>query len=282
MTLPIVRVTRPGDLKGVENGKVPAKLLVDVGDGGKLHHVCARSWLALVAMCTANGLPLTWTKGGMYRSLAAQVTLFKSRYAVGASGGGCRQWDSDGDGKSETWCRKDAHVATAAVPGTSNHGWGLAIDVAYDFDVSDGISTDDAAFIKQHPQFEWFVDILEEFGFSFEIQSEPWHIRYFAGDDIPQATLDFEESGAPSPTPGAKYMQWAPPISRGSFGPNVLMCQSILQARGHDLTCDGQFGKQTEDNVKWFQNEYGLTVDGKVGPQTWNALGATEPKVDVP
>jgi len=41
-------------------------------------------------------------------------------------------------------------------------------------------------------RLDWMLQNIEKFGFSWEVQSEPWHIRYCAGDNIPQAVLDFE------------------------------------------------------------------------------------------
>ena len=54
---------------------------------------------------------------------------------------------------------------------------------------------------------------------------------------------------------------------RGSIGEQVRQIQKAL-----GIQADGIFGKGTEDAVKKFQQENGLTVDGKVGPKTLKKL----------
>ena len=61
----------------------------------------------------------------------------------------------------------------------------------------------------------------------------------------------------------------------------VKYLQQLLNNYGFRITADGFFGAKTEVAVKEFQGrsheEIGrntLTVDGIVGPQTWQALGA--------
>ena len=58
-----------------------------------------------------------------------------------------------------------------------------------------------------------------------------------------------------------------PTLRRGSTGYYVELLQEILA-----IKVDGIFGKLTEDAVKQFQINYGLKVDGIVGPNTWEAL----------
>jgi peptidoglycan hydrolase-like protein with peptidoglycan-binding domain len=55
--------------------------------------------------------------------------------------------------------------------------------------------------------------------------------------------------------------------------PIVTELQKALQAMGyHPGTVDGIYGQHTIDAVKEFQTEVGITVDGKYGPQTHQAL----------
>lgn len=63
---------------------------------------------------------------------------------------------------------------------------------------------------------------------------------------------------------------------RGSSGETVKQIQTKLRDWGYyDGAVDGVFGSGTEKAVKAFQKKNGLTVDGKVGQATFEALGIT-------
>lgn len=63
-------------------------------------------------------------------------------------------------------------------------------------------------------------------------------------------------------------------LRRGSKGEDVKALQRVLNARGFNAgKVDGDFGPKTETAVKAFQTEAKIGVDGKVGAQTWTALG---------
>ena len=57
-------------------------------------------------------------------------------------------------------------------------------------------------------------------------------------------------------------------LRRGSRGNEVKLIQYYLPS----IDADGIFGPATENAVKAFQSEYGLTADGIVGRDTWNRL----------
>jgi len=71
-------------------------------------------------------------------------------------------------------------------------------------------------------------------------------------------------------------MNDGPTIRSGSTGNDVRRLQRLLvmmKSLSFD-EIDGVFGPNTDAAVRDFQSGNGLTVDGVVGPQTWNALPA--------
>ncbi|WP_017314943.1 peptidoglycan-binding domain-containing protein [Mastigocladopsis repens] len=66
-----------------------------------------------------------------------------------------------------------------------------------------------------------------------------------------------------------------PVIRKGETGGAVKLLQNILIALDY-LDSDsrtGNFQEQTDEAVRNFQEENNLTVDGIVGPKTWDLLG---------
>ena len=61
----------------------------------------------------------------------------------------------------------------------------------------------------------------------------------------------------------------------GNKGTEVVRLQNALISKGYSCGAsgaDGDFGQGTYNAVVAFQRDYGLDVDGIVGPATWNAL----------
>ncbi len=68
-----------------------------------------------------------------------------------------------------------------------------------------------------------------------------------------------------------------PVLTSGSTGLPVRRLQSRMSAVGFDTGgVDGRFGPKTEAAVRKLQQDFNLTVDGVVGPQTWNVVDALE------
>lgn len=74
---------------------------------------------------------------------------------------------------------------------------------------------------------------------------------------------------------------WRSTIRKGSTGDDVIYCQEMLIRLGYDVGkygADGKFGAKTQEAVKAFQRDHGLTADGIVGPLTWDALENAAPE----
>ena len=61
-------------------------------------------------------------------------------------------------------------------------------------------------------------------------------------------------------------------LRRGMENEQVKTLQYLLREAGYDLELDGDFGRSTEAAVRDFQKKNKITVDGRAGPQTIEAL----------
>ena len=81
----------------------------------------------------------------------------------------------------------------------------------------------------------------------------------------------YDSKEIPSGEPVVNY----PTLKRGSTGEAVKYAQTLLNAKGYKLNCDGIFGPKTENAVKVFQStnlSTCVTIDGIIGKKTWSAL----------
>lgn len=183
----------PSELVGHldENGQLPASILATVPGqaGGPAVTMCKtamRSWVAMCADALADGIILkTTSKYDSYRPLSVQQAIFDVRYSPDPIVGQPRK---NCDGKL-FWLRPG--YASAACPGHSNHGYGLADDIGEESDGDSGTES-----ISQKTA-NWLVVNGMRFGFAAELVSEPWHWRYITGDNIPPGTLAYEEGNMP-------------------------------------------------------------------------------------
>jgi hypothetical protein len=205
----------------VGNGSLPGSALAPIGNGYYLERSAAAAFNAMAAAAQKR-----W--GRPIRVISAYRTLDKQWYF----------WNLYRSGRGNL----------AAYPGTSNHGWGLAIDCASTWD-------------------RWAIDqIGRAFGWAkvwSDAPSEWWHIKYNAG----------VWHGHVAP-PGPRVLR------QGMSGNDVKEVQIYLvrggflkKAKpGQHPAIDGSFGAGTKAAVQHFQRDNHMTADGVVGPATIAAL----------
>jgi hypothetical protein len=205
--------TIPSALEGQQNGNVDPRLLTWVepnrtGLVWLMAELPARSMRAAHARARAAGIYLTSTGRG--RTFQQQVDLFTSRYTMEKTP---YAWVTDAQGNrfpvyvTKTWNGVIYYqlpgTAMAAVPGTSNHGWWCSDDLA---EIVDG------RVVPLRPStIQWLFANLPDFGFYWETIKESWHVHWRNGDQLTQATIDYENGGAvpqPPTDPGydGRYM----------------------------------------------------------------------------
>lgn len=157
----------------------------------------------------------------------------------------------------EYWCSRGA-CGNAAVPGTSNHGWGLAVDLP-------SITMRTQAIDLVGKRFGWAKEWSDA-------QHEWWHLAW-------------REGVWNGPDPGTDYRN--PVARRGSGVPRgqrwyVRKLQRRLKRHGYEVYVSGKFGPRTEAAVKAFQKDHGLKADGVVGAGTWKKLRSKPRRKPVP
>jgi len=178
--LPIIKVKLCSHLKNVKPGELGPDLLRPIEGKGKLHHCAADAYEAMDAAANAEGIDLSPTsQADTYRSLETQEYGFYQRYTDKPNKRQMKQKPRIYKGKA--WYLKSPKLAQLAVPGTSQHNYGIAIDIAN----------------ASGARLEWLANNAVSFGFSWEVlPSEPWHLRYVAGDDVPERVKAWKESKA--------------------------------------------------------------------------------------
>jgi len=243
----------PTVIKGMPNGQLASTALEPCGIGRMLLvREAARSMRALMKKAKRDGIRLWAT--GTYRSYDGQVNLFKRRYDNTPRQTRHEFW------RGLNWWLKP-RVAGAAVPGTSNHGKGLAVDFARKNALNVTVSLD-------RKTLDWLADNGPKFGWWNTVESENWHWCWCLGNGpMPPAVLA-EEGNYPNPVPPYHH----PPLKRGDQNNDVKTLQMKLNKIGANLLVDGDFGPRTEEAVKSFELKNGILVDGIVDSETWTAL----------
>jgi peptidoglycan hydrolase-like protein with peptidoglycan-binding domain len=249
---PVTPAAIPGWVKQHGNGAIPLDQMIKVAPIGEGYLVpeAAAAWRNLQNAASAAGFSLTMT--GAYRTYDRQEAMFGERYSTSNTGRSSKSWNG-----KQYWLKPN--MAMAAVPGTSNHGWGCAVDAAL------GGYGKEAKSVGE-PFLSWAVEHALSHGWSWEVQSEAWHLRLVAFDSIPR-----DEKTA---TSGAVPPQ--PTLQVGSKGGQVAALQNLcLFFKWGDVgKADGQFGPRTEAAVKVLQGAVSAKPDGQYGPKSAAALGA--------
>lgn len=122
------------DLSAYPNGKIPEHLLVPIGGNEKLAAPAAKAFLEMKSAAAQAGVSLPVNDS--YRSFDEQVAMAEKKGIYGQGG-------------------------LAAVPGRSDHGKGISVDIE----------------IGSNNQ-QWMRDNAKRFGFVNDVAGEPWHWTY--------------------------------------------------------------------------------------------------------
>lgn len=187
--LPVLPVTLPVDLGAeIKNGKLTEPLLKTISGGGSLHHFAACAWEAMSAAAKQAGLDMKISSA--YRNQKAQEKIFMSRYSTNPPENSAlidADWPVHAVWQGQHWWLLPGK-APARVPGTSNHGWGLSVDIA--------------RLKKGTAVCDWLLENAGEFGFCWELQEDPWHLNYFPGIDLKKFRKIEDKNAEPtSPLP---------------------------------------------------------------------------------
>ncbi|WNB84325.1 M15 family metallopeptidase [Cellulomonas sp. ATA003] len=126
----------PTDLAGYGNGRIPREALSEIsGTGHRLWAPAARQYEALSAAAKRDGVTIGITDS--YRTYESQVDLAE-RKGLYKNGG------------------------LAAVPGTSDHGWGRSLDLRLDGNA-----------------LSWMRENGARYGFREDVPRESWHWTYY-------------------------------------------------------------------------------------------------------
>lgn len=154
--------------KNYRNGRIPSKYLRTV-NGVTLYKDASDAFELMRQAAQNDGITLTVNDS--YRNIQRQSSILSEKgYYSGLAPFGTPPGTA----------RYDKGLATT--PGTSNHGWGLAVDIANTRDNS--------------PTYRWLQQNAGRFGFEKTIRDEPWHweyVRFIAENTINPVTENPEE-----------------------------------------------------------------------------------------
>lgn len=205
---------------------------------------------------------------GALRSYETQRRIFTERYER-------RAWPYRGPfGDVRKWNgRRYVRVrgAAAAVPGTSNHGSGDAVDVKTRRSAGDPGHDKAVVFTSWNDRDRVrFLKVAAKHGWADDEGrrvNELWHLTYYPAKDRRRG------SGGGSTSTRKRKPHRIRKVRRGSRGFPVILLQRRLKGNGvYSGRIDNVFGPKTEAGVEAFQRKRGIKQDGVVGPHTWYEL----------
>lgn len=196
---------------GHKNGAIPLSALSSV-EGHYFKPDVAKAMAAALAEVRAKGIAIHINEG--YRPLGVPADQY-IRNERKTSTKSSNQWFQYGRmNRGET--------PSAAYPGGSIHGWGMAADV------SPGRNNATVA------------SVFKKHGFVFDIASESWHCSFSGGTSGVRATVKRGSKGN-----DVKYLQTKLKIAAdGDFGPKTHAAVVAFQ-KSHGLVADGIVGPKT-------------------------------------
>lgn len=205
---PYQKMEIPAALKKLTNGKLPKNLLAKVDCGGQMYINAAKCFNLMYQDALAAGFK--FKNIGDYRPYEDQLSMFMDRYDDEPTG---RKPEVTRQYEGKIWYLKK-NKAPSGTPGTSNHGFGLAIDLGVEL-------KGQLASLGSHPKAaDWICANAPKYGFFLQgsdpksPEFELWHWQWVWADNIPadiQARLGGAAPAAPAPAaPAAPVAQPAP------------------------------------------------------------------------
>ena len=196
MAIQVLPITWPSAVNGLDpqlNGNLGPCQLTDVFMYNVGHRsftaAAKRAWDAMVVQCLGDtGFHLTSTD--TYRTYQTQVNAFNTRMQSWYNPLTCTTITRVWNGK-KYWLKRG--YAPCATPGTSNHGWAIAVDVM----VALGTTVVNIGNAQVTQARDWVIEHATEYGFSWETEQgtpgfELWHLRLVTGDEPTPRVLEVE------------------------------------------------------------------------------------------
>lgn len=167
------KVILPRIVAHCQAGELPNNMLVEIKPYGKLLFAAADCWMAWRDRAFAEGIKIfkPTSANDTYRSLSVQLAAWNDRMTTQPIAGvNPRVY------KGQNWYLKPGK-APIAQPGKSHHNWGISVDVSE----------------ASGARLEFMAATALEYGFSWELDSEPWHVNVFNADVVPDAVLAWKK-----------------------------------------------------------------------------------------